>query len=90
MCYTVFVWNYKVQLDEMNRYKMYKQSLHNPIEFQDDFEYKTPVIAINKEMHLMVPLDEFLERLEAGKERSVLKYRACDNLVDNKKTEELE
>ena len=89
LCYSVFVWNHRVQDDTTRRYKFYKQSLAKPVVFEAKFENPYPVIVVNDKIHKMIPVEEYMERLYHGQQCSYFKFRACDSLVEAKKKEEL-
>ena len=66
LCYSIFVWNYHVQDDATRRYKFYKQSLAKPVVFHAKFESPYPVIVVNDNIHKMMAVEEYIERLQHG------------------------
>ena len=83
MCYCIFVWNY--QLQAARDAKFYKSSKHlMPIKFNTgDLKFSSPVICINGQLQTMLPLSEFMDRLEVSKKCSYYSFRSCDNQIED-------
>ena len=65
-------------MDNEERMAFYKQSILNPVTFSY-LESKCPVAVVNGKLIKMVPLVEFIERLESGKKDKRLAFRTCNN-----------
>ena len=51
LCYTIFVWNWRVQNEATHRYKFFKQSTAAPVAFNRAFESTNPIIIVNGKVH---------------------------------------
>lgn len=85
LTYSLFVWNYQVQTNEEVRFLYYQQSTTLPLKWK--LKYPHPVAVINGEIHRMIPLDEFVQRLETKYKSEKLSFRACNNEVELKHAE---
>jgi predicted secreted protein len=85
MTYCLFVWNKRLVQSTLDE-KWYKHSPQEPITIKNKM-YKHPVLCINDKVHKMVPLAEFLGRLEHS--RMLTTVRACNNEAEDKYREDL-
>ena len=58
------------------------------MDFDPDLSYSYPVIVINGELHRMVSLPEFIDRLGSS-ESTDPNFRACDNLIESEKAKSM-
>jgi hypothetical protein len=58
------------------------------VDFDPDMRYSYPVIVINEELHRMVPLPEFIDRLGSSQSTDP-HFRACDNLIESERAESM-
>jgi len=63
MTYCVFIWNKRLVTSGLGDESWYKHSDLEPISFKNRM-YKHPVLCIKDQVHKMLPLKEFLGRLE--------------------------
>ena len=85
LCYCIFVWNRRLQSEPGLAHTYYKHINFEPLQFTKFYEdYKHPVMYINGQEERMIPVMEFIERLELSDKQSVVKFRSCDNELEAK------
>ena len=83
--YTVFIWNKKLAFNK-DQSEFYKHLDFNVLDF--DKNYNSPVLSTKDKVFKMLPITEFIERLNLSKLQSSAN-RACDNEIEKNHFQDL-
>jgi len=64
-CYALFIWNYQLEKHGSQYYKHVNDTY--PFELLEGFKYDHPIISINDKVQPLLPLKEFMERLDMSR-----------------------